>query len=711
MSIARIMQQAAAGAGEEVVLPEGVTFDGTNDFLRNAYSSAGRYSITHSFWFYVESTGSAQDIYSRVMTNGQDNIRIRLSGNILTLAFYNSNGGQQLAASFSLSCSPRTWNHLVYSGSFASPGNQIQVYLNDVSQGNLTLTNDALASTEVEYVARIGGTRGNISCAHMYIKDGTIDLSVEANRRNFITADLKPAAGQGSYSSPRTYLPMIDAATVGVNEGSHPNWTLTGTISGAGRGPNQYNSPATRLDGSNDHLSRTSLTGSTEGKVFTTAFSVKLDDFNTDGAYLYVFSIKQTGSVRFGIRFDTSGNLQLFGANSGGATRLLVLAGRAAMGFAANKYIHVAASIDLTDSAKRRLFINGESVTLNISDYQDDNLDFVSNEYYIGSRDNTGEFLHGELSDFWFDTTYIDLATDNPFYDSELGETKFLGVSGEIPTGSAPLIYLPLRANDPGNNLGTGGTFTVNSGPFTAARSPSEHWANLVNIDTDAYLQNTSFSATSSKAFSLVLYQNWDSLSSGDGTLLYFTTTGGSERLRLWIDVATGRVEIQIRNSTGSVILKGETTTYHPGGNKYYMFSANLENSSQRHLLVNGVDDTSSWATYTNDNMDFSGVQNAYIGRDAAGSNKFDGRIGHLWFDNTYIDFSQESNRLKFWDAFGYPAYLGEDGSLPTGSQPLIYMNKDIHLGTNLGSSGDFTPVSDGADTITDRGFLEVPVK
>ena len=62
------------------------------------------------------------------------------------------------------------------------------------------------------------------------------------------------------------------------------------------------------------------------------------------------------------------------------------------------------------------------------------------------------------------------------------------------------------------------------------------------------------------------------------------------------------------------------------------------------------------------------------------------------------IDFSQEENRLKFFDAFGYPVDLGADGSLPTGNQPLIYMNNDFHLGSNLGSGGDFTPVNSPTD-------------
>lgn len=36
--------------------------------------------------------------------------------------------------------------------------------------------------------------------------------------------------------------------------------------------------------------------------------------------------------------------------------------------------------------------------------------------------------------------------------------------------GTPPLIYLPMCGNNAGKNYGTGGDFTVNSGPFAGAR-------------------------------------------------------------------------------------------------------------------------------------------------------------------------------------------------------------------------------------------------
>ena len=76
-----------------------------------------------------------------------------------------------------------------------------------------------------------------------------------------------------------------------------------------------------------------------------------------------------------------------------------------------------------------------------------------------------------------------------------------------------------------------------------------------------------------------------------------------------------------------------------------------------------------------------------------------------MWFATDYIDFSQEANRNKFVDQLGYPKDLGDDGSEPTGSSPLIYMKFDntASFGTNLGTGGDFAKtgtITAGSDVL-----------
>jgi len=85
----------------------------------------------------------------------------------------------------------------------------------------------------------------------------------------------------------------------------------------------------------------------------------------------------------------------------------------------------------------------------------------------------------------------------------------------------------------------------------------------------------------------------------------------------------------------------------------------------------------------------------------------FGASISEVWIDNSYIDFSSQANREKFVSSDNLPVFLGDDGSEPTGSQPLIYFTLNFsELGSpvgadNLGSVTTFSPVGSGA---TDGG-------
>jgi len=67
---------------------------------------------------------------------------------------------------------------------------------------------------------------------------------------------------------------------------------------------------------------------------------------------------------------------------------------------------------------------------------------------------------------------------------------------------------------------------------------------------------------------------------------------------------------------------------------------------------------------------------------------KFYGCIGPIWMDNTYIDFSQASNRQKFTSSASDGKFreLGINGELPTGSQPKIYIRGTASNNTQFGS-------------------------
>lgn len=81
------------------------------------------------------------------------------------------------------------------------------------------------------------------------------------------------------------------------------------------------------------------------------------------------------------------------------------------------------------------------------------------------------------------------------------------------------------------------------------------------------------------------------------------------------------------------------------------------------------------------------------IGGQVGGSGKFNGCMTEFYFaPGQFLDFSNSTNRRKFISAIGKPVDLGVDGSTPTGSAPIIYLNNPAAtFGTNKGTGGNFT--------------------
>jgi hypothetical protein len=73
------------------------------------------------------------------------------------------------------------------------------------------------------------------------------------------------------------------------------------------------------------------------------------------------------------------------------------------------------------------------------------------------------------------------------------------------------------------------------------------------------------------------------------------------------------------------------------------------------------------------------------------------GCLAEFWLaPGTYLDLTTAANIALFRGADGKPVDLGADGSLPTGSAPLIYLScrpgdAASAFATNRGTGGDFT--------------------
>jgi len=175
--------------------------------------------------------------------------------------------------------------------------------------------------------------------------------------------------------------------------------------------------------------------------------------------------------------------------------------------------------------------------------------------------------------------------------------------------------------------------------------------------------------------------------------------------------VSDGRIRWGARNSSNNYVMRFDilsTGTKAYSANTWYhlLGSVDLTSTSTRHFYLNEVAITNpsdgTWSDYNNDNMDLT--RNTYaIGSASDFSNKFNGDLGPLWIDDSYIDLSVESNRRKFISSSGTPVDAGSDGSTPTGSQPLIYIKGGATTWNsatqNVGSTSDFTMTGSVTDS------------
>jgi hypothetical protein len=237
-----------------------------------------------------------------------------------------------------------------------------------------------------------------------------------------------------------------------------------------------YRANAVAFDGVNDYLTRgAGLTGAADSKMFT--FSAWLKT-NADGvAYEWFNALTTVGgsTALFRVVKQTSDRIALIGANSAQVT-IVELRSAIDSVEAADGWVHILASCDLADTAKRHLYIDDVS-DLAVVTYTDDTIDFTFADWAVGAKASGTSKLNGDLADLWFeDGLYTDFsvaANRRKFITASL-KPVYLGANGEIPTGTSPIVFLSGATASWEANKGTGGGFTENGALTDAATSPSD---------------------------------------------------------------------------------------------------------------------------------------------------------------------------------------------------------------------------------------------
>ena len=162
------------------------------------------------------------------------------------------------------------------------------------------------------------------------------------------------------------------------------------------------------------------------------------------------------------------------------------------------------------------------------------------------------------------------------------------------------------------------------------------------------------------------------------------------------------------RDASASQLITADCSGVTAGQWYHFLISVDLSQDAV-HCYTNDQDNLSIFSGPVNGVIDFATNPNFYrVGRHGTtGGQNWDGQIADLWLDvGTYIDLSVEANRRKFISASGMPMYLGEDGSIPTGVSPDIFLSGDtVDWHTNKGAGVGYRKWSINTKQFCNRKF------
>lgn len=182
----------------------------------------------------------------------------------------------------------------------------------------------------------------------------------------------------------------------------------------------------------------------------------------------------------------------------------------------------------------------------------------------------------------------------------------------------------------------------------------------------------------------------WLRLDGGDGGLQHIiaTNTAAGTSSRVFRNT-TNTVNFSFRNAADTIILgMNSSTTYTASATWLHILASWDLAAGVSHLFISDADVEAGGSITTDDTIDYT-EGNFAVGSLTGGGSKLNGCLSELFFHTTYIDISTAANRRKFISPSGKPVFLGADGSIPLGAQPLLYAPNG-NPSTNRGSGGNF---------------------
>lgn len=205
------------------------------------------------------------------------------------------------------------------------------------------------------------------------------------------------------------------------------------------------------------------LAGSPSGST-TLTFSAWVKFNGGDGVLQSIFTIiaSDTTTTKLRIQRTAANTIEVIGFNIGSTERLKIATTNTVT--ASSGWTHLMIVVNLAQTAQRKIYINGVASPLTVTTYTNSSVSLAATGYRntIGANGQNvaGTLINGSLSDVWFAATYLDDLTK---FRSNDGKPVNLGETGQLPTGSPPIIYFSGNGN--GNtwtNWAGGSAFTIN---------------------------------------------------------------------------------------------------------------------------------------------------------------------------------------------------------------------------------------------------------
>ena len=197
----------------------------------------------------------------------------------------------------------------------------------------------------------------------------------------------------------------------------------------------------------------------------------------------------------------------------------------------------------------------------------------------------------------------------------------------------------------------------------------------------------------------------WLKLNGGDGTAVsIYRITAANNDLKLSLTkLQDNTLRLYGASPTNTTVLLMDTTTANPittslGWCHVYVY-ANMANTAQRGIFINGAPVAINVFNYVNAVIDYVGTDYKYIiGGPGASSSHLNGSLADFYFND-----SVSTTISNFYNS-GSPVNLGANGEIPSGISPVFYLSRTGNgssWATNSGTGGNFTITGGGLATET----------